>query len=239
MKQKVADKPLSRAEQRETEILEAAIFLFADEGFHDASTRKIAARAGVSEGTLFNYFGSKNELMRAILIRIYAELTDNANTILRETLDTRERLQLLAENHIQVMSRDNALFMRMIQAYMNVDLAGYNRIKDSVLHKLNLSYAWVFDLTIKEGIERGEITEDINLSALRDLFFGGLEYCSRTLFLHDSFGEMSERVASIVEPLWVSMQPAVAASSSGSIEQRLEVACKRVEAIARTLERKA
>ncbi len=227
-------KPLSRTEQREADILDAAIYLFADEGFHNVSTRKIAARAGVSEGTLFNYFGSKNELMRAILGRIYEELTDNANVILREHLDSRERLQLLAENHIEVLSRDNALFMRMIQAYMNVDLQGYSRIKGSVLHKLNLSYAWVFDVTVKEAAARGEVREDVNISALRDLFFGGLEYLSRTLFLHDSFDRMSERVASVVEPLWQSMLPARAAEPD-----RLDAACRRIEAAARKLEKGA
>ena len=235
MTEPLADKPLSRTEQRESDILEAAIYLFGEEGFHSVTTRKIAARAGVSEGTLFNYFSSKNELMRAILGRIYAELTENATVILREVLDSRERLQRLAENHITVMSRDNALFMRMIQAYMNVDLRGYSEIEGSVLHKLNLSYAWVFDVAVKEAAERGEVRRDINLSALRDLFFGGLEYASRTLFLHDRFDIMSERVASIVEPLWQSMQPERPVSSTTDID----AACRRIEAAARKLEKAA
>jgi AcrR family transcriptional regulator len=230
----LAAKPLSRTEQRERDILEAAIDLFGEEGFHDVSTRKIAARAGVSEGTLFNYFSSKNELMRAILGRIYEELTNNASVILRDELDSRKRLQLLAENHITVMSRDNALFMRMIQAYMNVDLGGYTKIRDSVLHKMNLSYAWVFDVTVKEAVARGEVREDVNLSALRDLFFGGLEYASRTLFLHDAFGEMSQRVATVVEPLWQSML-----SNAPSAPDKLEQACRRIEAAASKLEKTA
>ena len=235
MSDALAEKPLSRTEQRESDILAAAIYLFGEEGFHSVTTRKIAARAGVSEGTLFNYFSSKNELMRAILGRIYTELTENATAILRDVLDSRERLQQLAENHIEVMSRDNALFMRMIQAYMNVDLGGYSQIEGSVLHKLNLSYAWVFDVTLKEAMERGEIRRDINLSAMRDLFFGGLEYGSRTLFLHNAFDRMPERVASIVEPLWQSMQaPQVSASTVD-----MEAACRRVEAAARKLERAA
>ena len=40
-----ANKPLSRTEQRERDILEAAIYLFGEEGFHAVSTRKIAAAA--------------------------------------------------------------------------------------------------------------------------------------------------------------------------------------------------
>jgi len=230
----VADKPSSRTAQRESEILQAATHLFGEEGFHSVTTRKIAARAGVSEGTLFNYFGSKNELMPAILGRIYAELTENATRILRGELDSRQRLQKLAENHITVMSRDNALFMRMIQAYMNVDLKGYTQIEGSVLHQLNLSYAWVFDVTVKEAMARGEVRRDINLSALRDLYFGGLEYLTRTLFLHNAFDAMSERVDSVVEPLWLSMQ-----APSPATAPDLEDACRRVEAAARKLEKAA
>jgi AcrR family transcriptional regulator len=220
MARNVAEKPLSRTEQRETDILDGAIVLFGEEGFHNVTTRKIAARAGVSEGTLFNYFSSKTELMRAILI-------------LRDSLDTRERLQLLAENHVRVMGRDNALFMRLIQSYMNVDLSGYTSIKDSPLHKLNLSYAWVFDLSVKEGIQRGEIRGDVNISALRDLYFGGLEYLGRTLFLHESWDIMAERVSSVVEPLWQSMRPALEEDG----EPRLDAACARIEAAATRLEK--
>jgi AcrR family transcriptional regulator len=242
MAEAVAGKPMTRTEQREADILEAAVYLFGEEGFHAVSTRKIAARAGISEGTLFNYFSSKNELMRAILERIYQELVENATVILREELDSRTRLQRLAENHISVMSRDNALFMRMIQSYMNVDLSGYNQIRDSVLHKLNLSYAWVFDITVKEAIARGEFRQDINISAFRDLFFGGLEYGSRSLFLHDAFDDMKARVASLVEPLWQSMSVAAtttdaATSSTGATS--LEAACRRIETVASKLERLA
>ncbi|MBN7797940.1 TetR/AcrR family transcriptional regulator [Parahaliea mediterranea] len=225
-----------RSEERADNILEAATRLFGEEGFHAVSTRKIAAAAGVSEGTLFNYFSSKNELISGILARIYEELTERAVDGLRRRVDTRERLQFLAENHIQVMSRDNALFMRLIQSYMNVDIRGYTEIAGSVLHQLNLSYAWVFDFSVREGIERGEVRADINLSALRDLFFGGLEYCNRSLFLHDSFDQLPARAGSIVEPLWQSMRAGQTASTEPA---ELAHTCRRLEAVAARLEQLA
>lgn len=48
-------------------ILEAALVLFAQEGFHATSTAKIAKQAGVSEGLIFRHFGNKNGLLDAIL----------------------------------------------------------------------------------------------------------------------------------------------------------------------------
>jgi len=225
-----------RNEERATNILDAATRLFGEGGFHGVSTRKIAAAAGVSEGTLFNYFSSKNELISAILSRIYAELTENASEGLRRIFDTRERLQFIAENHIHVISRDNALFMRLIQSYMNVDIRGYTDIAGSVLHELNLSYAWVFDVTVQEGIERGEVRGDVNLPALRDLYFGGLEYCNRSLFLHDSFDQLRERVHSIVEPVWQSMRVSSPAPRSPA---HLEQTCRRLETAVDRLEKLA
>lgn len=236
MAESVVERFRGRNEERADNILRAATGLFGEEGFHAVSTRKIAAAAGVSEGTLFNYFSSKNELISAILAQIYRELTDRANGILRSHFATRERLQLLAENHIRVMSRDNALFMRLIQSYMNVDIRGYTEIAGSVLHELNLSYAWVFDFAVREGMERGEVRHDINLPALRDLFFGGLEYCNRSLFLHDAFAEMPARVDSIVEPLWQSMRAAPAGAVAPDV---VTGACERLEAAAERLEKLA
>ncbi|WP_187276646.1 TetR/AcrR family transcriptional regulator [Parahaliea maris] len=236
MTESIVERLRGRNEERAENILRAATELFGEEGFHAVSTRKIAAAAGVSEGTLFNYFSSKNELISAILARIYEELTEKANGILRSHFATRERLQLLAENHIQVMSRDNALFMRLIQSYMNVDIRGYTEIAGSVLHELNLSYAWVFDFAVREGMERGEVRADANLPALRDLFFGGLEYCNRSLFLHDAFAEMPGRVHSIVEPLWQSMCADPASSPPADAMTR---ACERLEAAAERLEQLA
>jgi AcrR family transcriptional regulator len=46
-------------------ILEAALALLAESGFHGATTRAIALRAGVNEVTLFRRFGSKEALLRA------------------------------------------------------------------------------------------------------------------------------------------------------------------------------
>ena len=235
MTESATEKSPSRAELRESELLRSAIEPFAEEGFGNVSTRKIAAHAGVSEGTLFHYFGSKQELMGAILGHIYQELTDNATRILREELDSRARLQLLAESHVSVLSRDNALFMRLIQTYRNANLDELTNIRGSLLQELNASYAWVFDAAVKEAIKRGEIRQDVNISALRDLFFGGLEYGSRTMYLHDSFDLLGERVASLVEPLWQSMLPT---RQQATVNDRLESACERLEAVAAQLERR-
>ena len=54
--------PRDRLEQRESDILNAASSLFAELGFNATSTKKIATKAGVSEGTVFHYFATKNDI---------------------------------------------------------------------------------------------------------------------------------------------------------------------------------
>jgi len=52
---------------RREQILEAATRVFAEKGFRRATTREVAREAGVSEGTIYNYFEDKDALLLAIL----------------------------------------------------------------------------------------------------------------------------------------------------------------------------
>lgn len=59
-----------QAAARLDQILDAAARLFAERGFHRTTTRDIAEAADVSEGTLYNYFDNKNDLLFGILERL-------------------------------------------------------------------------------------------------------------------------------------------------------------------------
>lgn len=58
------------ARARREQILEAATRIFAEKGFRRATTREVAREAGVSEGTIYNYFEGKDALLMAILERL-------------------------------------------------------------------------------------------------------------------------------------------------------------------------
>ena len=60
--------------KRSVQILEAAARVFAQKGYHAATTKEIAAQAGVSEGTIYNYFQSKEDLLLSIP-RLISETT--------------------------------------------------------------------------------------------------------------------------------------------------------------------
>ena len=56
-----------RKEARPGELLDAALDLFVEKGFAATRVEEVAARAGVSKGTLFLYFQSKEELLKAVV----------------------------------------------------------------------------------------------------------------------------------------------------------------------------
>ena len=56
-----------RKQARPGELLDAALNLFVEKGFAATRVKEVAARAGVSKGTLFLYFSSKEELFKAVV----------------------------------------------------------------------------------------------------------------------------------------------------------------------------
>ena len=94
-------------EARRNQILNAAATVFAEKGFHRATTKEIARAAGVSEGTIYNYFDSKADLLIGIMTRL-AEL-ENLDQELADALQSdvrdffiavfRHRVGLLPQNH--------------------------------------------------------------------------------------------------------------------------------------------
>lgn len=58
-------------------VLTTALKLFANNGFHATTTAKIAKQAGVSEGTIYKYFSSKDDLLAKLLQPILIEIKNN------------------------------------------------------------------------------------------------------------------------------------------------------------------
>jgi AcrR family transcriptional regulator len=64
----------ARGERRIAEILDAALALFAEVGYEAASTNRIAARAGISPGSLYQFFANKEAIAEALSSRLAVEM---------------------------------------------------------------------------------------------------------------------------------------------------------------------
>jgi AcrR family transcriptional regulator len=91
---------------RREQIVEAATRVFAEKGFRRATTREVAREAGVSEGTIYNYFEDKDDLLMAILHRLneterrVEDFEEGTATDFRGFLEEylRRRMSLIWEN---------------------------------------------------------------------------------------------------------------------------------------------
>jgi AcrR family transcriptional regulator len=61
-------------EEKKSFIMDIALFLFANKGFHATTITNIAKHAGISKGLLYNYFESKEDLLSAIIGRSVSEI---------------------------------------------------------------------------------------------------------------------------------------------------------------------
>ncbi len=52
---------------KQKHIIDAAIRVFSEKGFHRAKIKDVAKEAGIADGTVYNYFASKKELLLAVL----------------------------------------------------------------------------------------------------------------------------------------------------------------------------
>jgi AcrR family transcriptional regulator len=73
---KTARKRQARGEKRIAELLDAAAEVFAEQGFKGASTNAIAARAGASPGTLYQFFRNKEAIAEALMARYVERLRE-------------------------------------------------------------------------------------------------------------------------------------------------------------------
>lgn len=83
-----------RKQDRPGELLEAALSLFVEKGYAATRVEEVAARAGVSKGTLFLYFPSKQELFKAVVrANLVASVTQGAAEVAQFKGNTGELLE--------------------------------------------------------------------------------------------------------------------------------------------------
>ncbi|MHB1005396.1 MAG: TetR/AcrR family transcriptional regulator [Chloroflexota bacterium] len=116
--------------ERRKQILDAAATVFAQRGFHRARTRDIAVAAGVAEGTIFNYFPTKRDLLFAIIERLVTESVPPIVTH-AEGLSTEQLLKTLAEDRYRVLETNMALFQAVAP-----ELVSDRELRDAYLRRV-------------------------------------------------------------------------------------------------------
>lgn len=140
-------------EERKSQILNAAEGVFTKKGFDEARMDDIAEETGLSKGTLYNYFKSKEDLVIAILDRIFM----GAFQQFEAPENTEENATAAIWRFTEEAIRDYLKMLRMLPiAYEFLALAFRNKVVQKALKQYFNVYMDALVPLIQRGIDIGE-----------------------------------------------------------------------------------
>jgi TetR/AcrR family fatty acid metabolism transcriptional regulator len=159
-----------QSQGRRERILDVARALFEEKGYQGATTAQIAAAAGVPEGTLFEDFRTKRDLIFVVLERDIEVYLDFLEIQLRGIEGALNRIRKFIWSHLYTWRR-----RRFIARFMILEVRQDPGFYQSHAHDLIERYNEALMGLIKEGIEEGSIRADVNVETVRNVIFGGIE----------------------------------------------------------------
>jgi AcrR family transcriptional regulator len=148
------------AESKQKSIIDASVYEFANNGFKNASVNKIVEKAGISKGSLFNYFKSKNLLFD----HIYQIALREVKTYLAKVRDESEyddfftRFSKVINSGITFINKHPRL-ARIYFRLLNSDDSPHGKAIIKKLHSEAIRYLTDF---VETGIERNELRSTLN-----------------------------------------------------------------------------
>jgi AcrR family transcriptional regulator len=157
-----------RKDQRPAEIVAAALRLFAERGYGATKLEDVAKAAGISKGTVYLYFATKEDLFQEV--------------VRRELLPTLEAFEAAVATHTGPTADLFRMMIRRAQQVMETDVSGIPKLvltESGNFPELARFYAdnvvarglRLFDTILRRGVERGEF-RDIRADRLAPSFIG-------------------------------------------------------------------
>lgn len=161
------------SEERKNQILDAAIAVFAQLGFHQARMDDIAQEAGLSKGALYLYYKSKDAVIAAILKFFFAQMLKRLQTLLETERHESVREQLLSMNS-QFAAELKWVSSMLPVAFEFYAVAARQKEVRPFLKDYFKDYRELLTSVIQKGIDRGEFrpveaeTVAITIAALHE-----------------------------------------------------------------------
>ena len=145
-----------RVEERRKQIMDAALTCFARKGYHKTTMDDIVAESGLSKGTLYWYFKSKDELFFSLVNSFFLEMRRDIDAITEQHTSAPGKLGALAHEFVnffdEVTEFLNVFFEFWMQSALNEQL-------NQLFHNTLVEYRGKIAGIIDEGIEAGEFQE--------------------------------------------------------------------------------
>lgn len=185
-------------------ILRAAIHVFAEKGFSAGRTSEIAKEAGVSEGTVFNYFKTKHDLLQGLLLAFFTSVVrpfflESIDTYLESVRESSldEALTKLLLERMQLMHQ-NAELMKTVCAESMFHPELMKQIDEEIMPELMMSMKRIYDLEQERGTFRKDIDGLLAMNSLLTMTMGHMIMSKR--FPQMIVGQSAEeRISQIVD----------------------------------------
>jgi len=144
--------------RRAPQIIEAAARVFAERGFHGATTQDIADVLGIRQASLYYYFSSKEAALELVCLKGVEGFFDAAKAIAAQKRSARERLSLLIKSHLSPLV-DRANFVKVfLNERQHLPAESRRRIG-----RWSRGLERIFEQVVREGVENGEFRPNLDV----------------------------------------------------------------------------
>ncbi len=145
--------------EKKERVLNAATDLFAERGFHRTEMDEIARRAGISKGSLYNYFKSKDELFLHICNLGIHGFRESVWREIPSDWDIYRQVEELFRREVPLILEHPQNF----QIYLNLASSGMKKFANHYSQKGEEFAAKRLKALLREGIKRGNVREDLDV----------------------------------------------------------------------------
>ena len=171
------------------QIIEAAVEVIAENGYHASQVSKIAKKAKVADGTIYLYFKNKEDILISVFREKMGTFIDETKRAIDDEQTANDKLFKLIEMHYSQLSESPYLAI--------VTQLELRQSKSELRHEINKvlkSYLDVIDSVIEFGLETGEIDKKFNPQLIRQMIFGTLDESVTTWVMKSQRYELVEQV---------------------------------------------
>jgi AcrR family transcriptional regulator len=151
-------------------ILDAAVRVFARQGFHACRVSDIADEAGVAYGLVYHYFASKDEVLDTLFLERWGVMLELIRDVDAQSLPVREKLQAIASFIVDSYRHDPDLMKVII---VEVTRAA-NSFGQTHLGQIRTAYELISEIVVKAQAE-GAFRPEIEARFAAMVFYGAIE----------------------------------------------------------------
>jgi TetR/AcrR family transcriptional regulator, fatty acid metabolism regulator protein len=198
----------SRVNEKRARILDAAVKVFAERGFHSATVAEIARGAGVADGTIYLYFKGKDDLLLRLFDEKMTELVEEVKAALAQESSAPGKLRRFIQLHLALVERNPDLASVLI-----VELRQSAQFLKAADRQKLAAYVDLIADVVRGGQERGELDGGISPATVKRAIFGALDELALGWLLSGRRTPLKKTAAEVAEWLVRGLLPADGRSS--------------------------